>query len=100
MTHADWIYFAKFIIATLAIFYLKCLVLGILSSWFVESGACQALEEAQKVAADHLLYSLGPHTHRIRRRLLNSTFKLTLPSFFAANSPRRFPTFLETGVTL
>jgi hypothetical protein len=76
MTHAGWLYFAKFIVAAFVVFYLKCLVLGISSSGFVESGPRQAVEEAQEMATGHLLCSLGPHNHGIHRRVFNSTVKL------------------------
>src|SRR5216684_6700469 len=58
-------------------FLFPCLVSGVHASGFVESGPCQALEEAQKVAADHFLCSLGPHNYCIHRCIFDSTVKLT-----------------------
>src|ERR1700687_5823775 len=53
------------------------LVSGILASGFVESWPCRAVEETQKVAVGHVLCSLELHTHRIHRRVFDSTVKLT-----------------------
>jgi len=76
MTHVDWVFFAKFIMAALVVFYLKV--------WFLESsragswraGHAMLWKKPKKLAADYLWRPLGPHSHRIHCRVFDSTVKL------------------------